>query len=99
MKPESDGVPIQHVPSALLRWWDAYPTAKTSPPLMTPDDVVTLIRDKTKSESDYAVIDVRRNDHGVSLPFFSPPDMMNPKTLPGRPRSWKSPVGGAYVLR
>ena len=93
------GVPIQDVPSALLRWWDAYPSVKSSPPPMTPDDVAALIRDKTKTKSDFAIIDTRRNDHGVSffclLSFFFP-DMMNPKTftraatsvevISGRPR-------------
>lgn len=80
MKLES-GVPIQDVPSALLRWWDAYPTVKSSPPPMTLDDVAALIRDKTKTKSDFAIIDTRRNDHGVSLfcVLFFFPDMMNPK--------------------
>jgi hypothetical protein len=30
------------------------------------DEVAQLIRDQTKAATDYAVIDVRRNDHGVS---------------------------------
>jgi arsenite methyltransferase len=63
VKPDS-GVPIQHVQSALLRWWDAYPTAKSSLLPITPGDVAALIRDKTKTKDDYAVIDVRRHDHG-----------------------------------
>ena len=76
---------MQDVPPALLRWWDAYPTVKSSPPPMTPDDVAALIRDKTKTQSDFAIIDTRRNDHGVSFFFaysvFFFSDMMNPKTF------------------
>src|ERR1700722_2647714 len=49
----------------LLRWWDAYPEAKSSPPHISPEEVAALLHDPTRS--DYAVIDVRRNDHSVCL--------------------------------
>jgi len=54
------------VPSkpALLRWWDAYPKAKsTSFPDLTVEEVAKLIRDSGGKESNFAVIDVRKTDH------------------------------------
>lgn len=52
--------------SALLRWWDAYPKAKSSPALMPPEELARLMREPSESSSyrDFAVIDVRRDDHG-----------------------------------
>ncbi|KAJ8590727.1 NAD(P)-binding protein [Rhizopogon salebrosus TDB-379] len=41
---------------AVPRWWDAYPKDK-----LTPDEVATLLRDPDRS--DYALIDVRSEDH------------------------------------
>ncbi|EGO04041.1 hypothetical protein SERLA73DRAFT_158418 [Serpula lacrymans var. lacrymans S7.3] len=48
-------------PSPLLNWWDAYPKPKSSPPNLTCGQVAALLRDP--EEVDYAVVDVRRNDH------------------------------------
>jgi hypothetical protein len=47
----------------LLRWWDAYPVAKSSVPEISIQELATLLQDATMR--DYVVIDVRRNDHGV----------------------------------
>ncbi|KAF8896114.1 S-adenosyl-L-methionine-dependent methyltransferase [Infundibulicybe gibba] len=58
------GVPTGDSPPALLRSWDAYPAVQSTPPVITAEAVASLIRDKSKNESGYAVIDVRRNDHG-----------------------------------
>lgn len=53
------------IPSTvLLRWWDAYPSVKSSPPSITAEEVASFIRG---GALDFAVIDVRRNDHAVSL--------------------------------
>ncbi|RDB15985.1 putative arsenite methyltransferase [Hypsizygus marmoreus] len=49
--------------SPLLRWWDAYPTVKSTPSLISQDELADLVRSETGSQSDFAVIDVRRNDH------------------------------------
>ncbi|PPQ83503.1 hypothetical protein CVT25_006993 [Psilocybe cyanescens] len=43
-------------PSVLLRWWDAYPTVKSSPSSVTADEVAALIRGQ-RSAHDFAVID------------------------------------------
>jgi len=49
-------------PSAILRWWDAYPAVQSSlVSRISIEDVASLIRNG--SRSDYAIIDVRRNDH------------------------------------
>ncbi|KAF4613837.1 hypothetical protein D9613_008096 [Agrocybe pediades] len=56
---KEDG-PAEIPSTALLRWWDAYPVVKSSPPSMTAEEVASLIR---SSATDFAVIDVRRNDH------------------------------------
>jgi hypothetical protein len=56
-------------PSPLLQWWDAYPVAQsTSLPTISTEEVADLVLHSAQSE--YAVIDVRRNDHGVSHPIF-----------------------------
>jgi arsenite methyltransferase len=61
---------------ALLRWWDAYPSVISAPTPISSDKVADFLRDPTKTGSDYAVIDVRRNDHAVrpmfryNLPVF-----------------------------
>jgi len=56
--------PVETGSSPLLRWWDAYPTIKSTIPTVTADQLASFIRDETKLPSkDYAVIDVRRNDH------------------------------------
>ncbi|TFK68339.1 S-adenosyl-L-methionine-dependent methyltransferase [Pluteus cervinus] len=49
----------------LLRWWDAYPVVRsTSLPRITADALAGYFKDGSKTGTDYAVIDVRRNDHG-----------------------------------
>ncbi|KAF7970957.1 hypothetical protein HWV62_22544 [Athelia sp. TMB] len=48
--------------SPLLNWWDAYPAVQSKDlPRMTAEDLAVLIQDPTQTS--YAVIDVRRNDH------------------------------------
>lgn len=59
-----NGNPAETCSTALLRWWDAYPNVKSSPPSVTAEEVATLMRDPA-SGSDFAVVDVRRDDHGV----------------------------------
>ncbi|KAK2462627.1 hypothetical protein APHAL10511_005360 [Amanita phalloides] len=56
------GKPVAEKAVNVLRhWWDAYPGVESAPPhQLTPDDVAGLIR---ASGTDYAVIDVRGNDH------------------------------------
>ncbi|KAF8074493.1 S-adenosyl-L-methionine-dependent methyltransferase [Lyophyllum atratum] len=49
--------------SALLRWWDAYPKVKSSPSLMTTENLAMLMRGNPGPKRDFAVIDVRRDDH------------------------------------
>jgi len=44
-------------------WWDAYPEVKSSPPNITAEEVAALIRDPGKTQKDFAIIDVRRDDH------------------------------------
>ncbi|KAF8157807.1 S-adenosyl-L-methionine-dependent methyltransferase [Crassisporium funariophilum] len=56
------GAAIGTSSTALLHWWDAYPTVKSTPPLMTDAELAALIRDPEAS-GEFAVIDVRRNDH------------------------------------
>ena len=65
--------PTKPVPSkpALLRWWDAYPTAKTTSfPELTAGEVAKLIQDSNGKEAKFAVIDVRRADHAVNFLSF-----------------------------
>lgn len=51
--------------SPLMNWSDAYPAVQSADiPKMSIEDVAALIRDP--SQKNYAVIDVRRNDHAVS---------------------------------
>lgn len=50
--------------TALKSLWLAYPKAQSSPKIIHVDEVAQLIRDNTKTVADYAVIDVRKNDHG-----------------------------------
>jgi arsenite methyltransferase len=54
----------------LSNWWDAYPTVKSSPSLVTAEEVVALKKDPASS-AEFAVIDVRRNDHAVRI-FHAP---------------------------
>ncbi|KAF5369636.1 hypothetical protein D9615_010242 [Tricholomella constricta] len=49
--------------SALLRWWDAYPKVKSSPALIPPAELAALYKENSESERDFAIIDVRRDDH------------------------------------
>ncbi|KDQ56966.1 hypothetical protein JAAARDRAFT_131028 [Jaapia argillacea MUCL 33604] len=46
----------------LNNWWDAYPRPKSDAPLVTAEEVVEMMKDPV--QKDFAVIDVRRNDHG-----------------------------------
>ncbi|PPQ75554.1 hypothetical protein CVT24_013246 [Panaeolus cyanescens] len=59
--------PVERIPSeTLLRWFDAYPKAKSTPEVLTDEEVATLIRNQglpDKSSTDYVVIDVRGDDH------------------------------------
>ncbi|PPQ97275.1 hypothetical protein CVT26_006668 [Gymnopilus dilepis] len=57
-----EGMPKTVTSKALSRWWDAYPPTKSSPPSITADELVALIRGPA-SASTFAVIDVRRDDH------------------------------------
>ncbi|KAF8813136.1 NAD(P)-binding protein [Phlegmacium glaucopus] len=49
-------------PTALKNWWDEFPTIKSSPGSLNAEEVAALIRGQG-SQSDFAVIDVRRDDH------------------------------------
>jgi len=63
-------VPVLSKP-ALLRWWDAYPTAKTTSfPQLTAGEVAKLIQDSDGKGENFAVIDVRRADHAVGFLSF-----------------------------
>jgi len=64
LKPIPQAAEVQ----VLQRWWDAYPTVKSSPPGISAEELATLLQDPTRS--DYAVIDVRRNDHGVRYTYL-----------------------------
>lgn len=60
------GPPVEKPPTVLSRWWDAYPTAKSSPSFMRAEEIVALKKDPASSTK-FAVIDVRRGDHGVCI--------------------------------
>ena len=49
-------------------WWDAFPVAQSSAPNITVQELASMMKDETKH--DYAVIDVRRNDHDVRWFLF-----------------------------
>ncbi|KAF9479959.1 NAD(P)-binding protein [Pholiota conissans] len=58
--------PAENPPTVLLRWWDAYPVVKSSPPSITAEEVAALIREGASDpavKAGFAVVDVRRNDH------------------------------------
>jgi rhodanese-related sulfurtransferase len=57
-----DGVPVEKPPTVLSNWWAAYPAVKSSPASMKAEEVVALKKDPASS-AEFAVIDVRRNDH------------------------------------
>ncbi|KIM41195.1 hypothetical protein M413DRAFT_72341, partial [Hebeloma cylindrosporum] len=57
-----DGAPVEKPPTVLSNWWAAYPIVKSSPPRVTAEEVVALKKDPASS-NEFAVIDVRRNDH------------------------------------
>ncbi|THH18168.1 hypothetical protein EW146_g2770 [Bondarzewia mesenterica] len=58
---KSDGAELPS-PDPLLRWWDAYPAVRSVDlPQLSVQDVSKLVRDP--AQRDFAVIDVRRNDH------------------------------------
>ncbi|ETW80153.1 hypothetical protein HETIRDRAFT_322938, partial [Heterobasidion irregulare TC 32-1] len=63
IKPQLEDYDPQAGPTApLLRWWDAYPDSESADlPSLSAQAVAELVRDKTRK--DFAVIDVRRNDH------------------------------------
>lgn len=52
-------------------WYDVYPTVLSSPPEITPTELVGILRDPTKRAGlDYIVVDVRRTDFTESaIPF------------------------------
>ncbi|KAF6763818.1 arsenite S-adenosylmethyltransferase [Ephemerocybe angulata] len=57
IKPLGDE-PVEASPTTLLRWWDAYPTVKSSPQFLTADEVVDLVRNPELKDNDkLAVID------------------------------------------
>jgi hypothetical protein len=60
------GPPVDKPPTVLSRWWDAYPTANSSPSFMTAEEIIELKQDPAAS-TEFAVIDVRRGDHGVCI--------------------------------
>lgn len=60
---------IADQPNPLLNWWDAYPkpTSTDSLPRISIEDVAAVMRNPdSRAMQDYAIIDVRRNDHAVS---------------------------------
>ena len=57
--------------NVLLRWWDAFPKAISSPVPISAEEVATLIRKGGTGSSDFAVIDVRRDDHAVRFSSLS----------------------------
>ncbi|KAF9225600.1 NAD(P)-binding protein [Gyrodon lividus] len=63
---KSDGpITAESVPdSALKNWWDAYPTPLSSPDALECDQVADLVRNLDAGAQSFAVVDVRRNDHG-----------------------------------
>ncbi|KAF8843850.1 NAD(P)-binding protein [Paxillus ammoniavirescens] len=50
--------------SALVNWWDAYPTPSSSIDALECDQVADLIKNPDTSAQSFVVIDVRRNDRG-----------------------------------
>ena len=60
------GPPVEKPPTVLANWWDAYPIAKSSAPIMTAEEIVALKKDPASS-AEFAVIDTRRNDHAVCI--------------------------------
>ena len=68
-----EGDPSAPRPQSVLKnWWDAYPRVKSSPESVSDEEVVALIRSPDSDPKDFAVIDVRRNDHAVRLSESSP---------------------------
>jgi hypothetical protein len=65
LKPTSSGSSAVEVPDALLRWWDAYPSGKSSTELVSINEVASLMKDANLIGRDYAVIDVRRKDYAI----------------------------------
>ncbi|KAF5316606.1 hypothetical protein D9619_006263 [Psilocybe cf. subviscida] len=65
---KASATPAVEIPATVLaQWWDAYPVVKSSPSNATAEEVAELIRQANKqgdAKRDFAVIDVRRNDHG-----------------------------------
>jgi len=49
--------------NVLLRWWDAFPKPISSPASISAEEVVTLVRKGGAGSTDFAVIDVRKDDH------------------------------------
>ena len=52
-----------------MHYSDAYPSPKSSPLVISSDEVASLVRNNTPDQREYAVIDVRRNDHVVRTSF------------------------------
>ena len=51
--------------NVLLRWWDAFPKPISSPASISAEEVATFVRKGGAGRSDFAVIDVRKDDHAV----------------------------------
>jgi hypothetical protein len=56
--------------NVLLRWWDAFPKPISSPASISAEEVATLVRRGDAGGSDFAVIDVRKDDHAVRFSSF-----------------------------
>jgi len=98
LKSDSTDDVTAEVPAPLLRWWDAYPPPKAVAELMTSDELMSLIRNAVTGETNFAVIDVRRNDHAVSVYLIPNVFLFSTKHSVGRPRSWQLPVGCSDIL-
>jgi arsenite methyltransferase len=60
------GPPVEKPSDVLTRWWDAYPITKSFPSSVTAEEIVALKKDRA-SGAQFAVIDLRRYDHGVCI--------------------------------
>ena len=57
--------------NVLLRWWDAFPKPISSPASISAKELATLIRKGDAGGTEFAIIDVRKDDHAVSFYFFA----------------------------
>ena len=56
--------------NVLLRWWDAFPKPISSPVSISAQEVATLVRKGDAGISDFAIVDVRKDDHAVRFTSF-----------------------------